>query len=87
VDAVIDRVGQVWVAQIGVERFPFVVIEKRDSNTWLVQNLSRVGVQEEMGTIRGTQFGIEEGIFEEFERVGPPEKPHFYSNILRERIT
>lgn len=81
-----DRIGQVWVALIGVERFPFVVID-RNARTWVVQNLTRVGPAEEIGTIKGTQFGVEEGIFAEFEREGPATEPRFYSNILRERIT
>lgn len=89
----VNRVGQVWTAQIGVERFAFVVIGQSDRSTWLVQNLSRVGVQEEFGTIKGTQFGIEEGIFEEFEKrdkgLQPGQLFHLSStaNILRERIT
>lgn len=81
-----DRVGQVWMAQLGIERFPFVVLELQDT-TWIVQNLARLDGEEQFGAIKHTQFGVEEDLFEEFERVGPPKNPHFYSNILRERVT
>lgn len=85
-DALPDRVGQVWMAQIGIERFPFVVLELQES-TWIVQNLARLDGEELFGSIKHTQFGVEEGIFAEFERTGPPKHPHFFSNILRERVT
>lgn len=78
------RIGQVWMAQIGIERFPFLIID-RQARTWIVQNLTRVGPSEDTGTIKATQFGVEEGIFAEFEREGYVENK-FHSNILRERI-
>ena len=88
-----DRVGQVWMARIGVETFPFVVLES-NGTTWLVQNLTRVGESEWLGTIKSSQFGIQEGVFEEFERrsedkgLQKGELFHFsgVTNILRERI-
>jgi len=85
----VNRVGQVWIAQIGFERFPFVVLEKHGS-FWLVQNLSRVGPSEHLGTIKGTQFGVEEGVFQQFENkdkgLQPGDLLTFSANILRERI-
>jgi len=64
---VIDRVGQVWMARLGVETFPFVVLELQGS-TWIVQNLTRVTESEQIGTVKSSQFGVEEGVFIEYER-------------------
>lgn len=65
----VNRVGQVWMATIGLETFPFVVLEL-NGTTWLVQNLMRVGTSMRLGTIKSSQFGVEEGVFTEFERRG-----------------
>jgi hypothetical protein len=91
----VNRTGQVWMAQIGVERFPFVVLELRGT-TWIVQNLGRVGQSEDTGTIKASQFGVEEGVFVEFEkRTAEPKGLQrgeliylsAISSLLRERIT
>lgn len=91
----VNRVGQVWMAQIGYERFPFVVLELRET-TWIVQNLSRVGLPDQLGTIKSSQFGVEEGVFVEFERRGAEPQGlkrgellylSGMTSLLKERIT
>lgn len=81
------------MAQIGGETFPLVVLEL-SRTTWLVQNLSRVNESERLGTIKSSQFGVEECVFTEFERrsenKGLQKGELFHlsgvTNILRVRI-
>lgn len=85
----VNRVGQVWMATIGLETFPFVVLEL-NGTTWLVQNLTRVGTSMRLGTIKSSQFGVEEGVFTEFEHRGRGLArgmlTYLGSSILKERI-
>lgn len=93
--AVIDRVGQVWMFRLGFEEFPGLVLYLEGRSTWAIQNLTRVGRAREVGTIHSAQFGVEEGVFTEFESrdkglLGLQKGELFFlsgvTNILRERI-